>query len=245
MYKDASCNDYIGNSVDIEALAFDDSEMENYYDKDCISCSAADSYSLITDDAITSGQDYTYPLCSIAYQVAGKCDRSMSSSFSSSSSSSQSQYESSENQEANEETVCNFIESLVERNYGETGEIVLRSSVFNMENWQHPGEYVKVVQEATMLQRLVLTGSAVLFFALLTYAGYLTKKLVYRKAWRPPHSVTSPYAGSTYMANASAVTEAGRLSRASSGIMALRSMSGDGASTFGGDVSTMAHSQIV
>ena len=91
MYKDQYCNEFIGDTADITestGMGFDDGELKNYYDKDCISCSAEESYSLITDDTLGSGQDLTYPLCSLAYQVSGKCDRYMSSSFMSSSSNS-------------------------------------------------------------------------------------------------------------------------------------------------------------
>jgi len=63
-------------------MSFDDSDLKNYYGKDCISCSAEESYSLITDDTLGSGSDLTYPLCSLAYQVSGKCNRYMSSSVS-------------------------------------------------------------------------------------------------------------------------------------------------------------------
>ena len=148
------------------------------------------------------------------------------------------------NQEANEEQVCTFIESLVESNYNEKGEVVLRSVNFNTENWQHPGEYVKVVQEASAFQKFALTISMMVFFSLFGYAIYLTKKLVYRKPWRPPRRVTSPYAGGVSAKSISAVSEAGRMSRASSGIVQLRSMSGEGASVYNENAST-AHSQLV
>lgn len=149
-----------------------------------------------------------------------------------------------ENQEANEEQVCTFIESLVERNYDERGEVVLRSAYFNADNWQHPGEYVKVVREASVLQKLALTFSMMVFFGLFGYSVYLTKKLVYRKPWRPPRSVISPYAGGVDAKSISAVSEAGRLSRACSGIVQLRSMSGEGASVYNENAS-LANSQLV
>lgn len=149
-----------------------------------------------------------------------------------------------ENQESNEEDVCNFIESLVEHNYDEKGEVVLRSANFNVEHWHNPGEYVKVVQQASPLQRLSLGLSMLIFFSLFGYAVYLTKKLVYRKPWRPPRSVVSPYGGGADSKTASAVAEAGRLSRAWSGIAQLRSMSGEGASVYQENGST-AHSQLV
>lgn len=84
MYTDQYCNEFIGEASEIaeaSGMSFDDGELKNYYNKDCISCSAEESYSLITDDVLGSGEDLTYPLCSLAYQVSGKCDRYMSTSF--------------------------------------------------------------------------------------------------------------------------------------------------------------------
>lgn len=83
IYNDQYCNEYAGDASDMTdsaGMTFDDGDLKDYYDKDCISCSAEESYSLITDDVLGSGSDLTYPLCSLAYQVSGKCDRYMSSS---------------------------------------------------------------------------------------------------------------------------------------------------------------------
>lgn len=132
----------------------------------------------------------------------------------------------------------------MERNYNEQGEIVLRTQYFNPDNWQHPGEYVKVVQGATAFQKIALSISMMFFFCLFGYAAYLTKKLVYRKPWRPPRSVITPYAGGADAKTMSAVSEAGRLSRACSGIVQLRSMSGEGTSVYNENAS-MANSQLV
>lgn len=140
--------------------------------------------------------------------------------------------------------MCEFIESLVEQNYDEKGEVVLRSMYFNPENWQNPGEYVKVVRQASNFQRFALTVSMMVFFGLMSYAAYLTKKLVYRKPWRPPQRVTSPYHGGRDMRAAAAVTEAGRLSRGASGIVALRSLS-DVGSVYNENASSVANSHLV
>ena len=151
-----------------------------------------------------------------------------------------------DNQEANEDTICEFIESLVERNYDERGEVVLRSAYFDPEHWTNPGEYVKVVRSATAFQRVFLALSMLLFFSLFGYAIYLTKKLVYRKPWCPPRSVISPYAaGFDGDEKASVISEAGRLSRLNSGIVQIRAMASmDGGSVYNENAS-MANSQIV
>jgi hypothetical protein len=150
------------------------------------------------------------------------------------------------NQEANEETICNFIESLVERNYDERGEVVLRSAYFDPEHWNNPGEYVKIVRAATPFQKLALGVSMLLFFSLFGYAVHLTKKLVYRKPWRPPRSVIAPYAsGLVADDQASVISEAGRLSRINSGVVHIRQMASiDAASVYNENAST-ANSQIV
>jgi len=121
---------------------------------------------------------------------------------------------------------------------------VLLSTYFNPDNWNNPREYVKVAREATAFQKIFLGLSMVLFFGLFGYAVYLTKKLVYRKPWRPPTSVTSPYVGGRDARFASAASEAGRVSRASSGIAQLRSMSGEGTSIYNENAS-LANSQLV
>ena len=123
------------------------------------------------------------------------------------------------NQYSNEDQVCDYIESLVENNYDESGEIYMRNREFELSNWQDPHEYAKVVTGASPFQILFLVVSIGIFLSLLVYSCYLSKKLRHRMPWRPPTSVISPYATSASVAGGSmaAVSEAGRVSRVNSG----------------------------
>ena len=78
LYGDAYCTDYIGDHSNVQEFTgqkFDDADLSNYYDKNCISCLADDGFSLITDDAISSNEDLTYPLCSVLYENSAKCNK--------------------------------------------------------------------------------------------------------------------------------------------------------------------------
>jgi len=77
IYSDEYCDQYVGDIVDVQqytGMAFDDEELINYYDKDCISCKASESFSLVTDDAL-GASSYTYPLCNVLYDNSAKCNR--------------------------------------------------------------------------------------------------------------------------------------------------------------------------
>jgi hypothetical protein len=81
IYKDAFCSVYLGDEQDIQQYTgykFDSSELQFYYDKACISCSAIDGFSLITDDALMASRDITYPLCAMLYENSAKCNRALS-----------------------------------------------------------------------------------------------------------------------------------------------------------------------
>jgi hypothetical protein len=142
----------------------------------------------------------------------------------------------SSSQYADEDKVCEFIESLVENNYDEYGEIYISSTEFELRHWSHPSEYAKIVTHASPAQIFFLFVSICSFLSLSLYSCYLTKKLHYRMPWRPPRSVLSPYASSASVAGGSlaAVSAVGRVSRVNSGIVAMRSRSGEGMSMYDG-----------
>jgi hypothetical protein len=139
-------------------------------------------------------------------------------------------------QYSNEDRVCDFIASLVENNYDEYGEIYIRNTEFQLAHWQDPGEYTKIVSYASPGQMFFLVVSICTFLGLSLYSCYLTKKLHYRMPWRPPTSVLAPYASSASVAGGSlaAVSAAGRESRVNSGIVAMRSRSGEGMAMYDG-----------
>ncbi|KAL7570442.1 hypothetical protein ACA910_017273 [Epithemia clementina (nom. ined.)] len=221
IYSDQYCSEFIGDEVDISDFTgqnFDDKELQSYYSKTCLSCSAADGYSLITDDALGAADEgLTYPLCTALYQNSAKCNMYAANIL---------QYNDDEvNQEMNEEEVCQFIESMHDQSYNEYGVVLLDGKEFSL------GSKRRFFSKASPLQRVGLFFSIGTFLALSIYSVYLSKKLYYRKPWRPPRSVHSPFSsGASVSASANAVSEAGRLSRANSGIMAMRS--GEGSSYY-------------
>lgn len=81
IYEDENCNTYVGKDFNFDndqngsnGLSFDDEDLKTYYDGNCISCQASDSYALVTDDAYGT-QEYTYPLCSVLYDYSAKCNK--------------------------------------------------------------------------------------------------------------------------------------------------------------------------
>lgn len=137
-----------------------------------------------------------------------------------------------------------MISNLVLNTYDEYGEIFIRED-FDFHNWRKKDEYSKLVRRASSSQIITLTTSILVCLGLFLYSCYLHKKLLFRKAWVPPPRVTRPFAGGY---NGDAMTEAGRMSRLQSGIVALRSADSvdGGASQTGGrtmnDISTLTPS---
>jgi len=230
MYSDQYCTDFTGDEETVAQFTgqkFDDDELSNYYDKTCISCQASEGFSLITDDAISQNQDLTYPLCSVLYESSAKCNKYASDTLA---------YSDDEwNQAMNEDEVCDFLEAMNDHSYNEYGQLYLGSNDL--------GEWFDDPRASTG-QKMLLLLSLASFVFLAVYSAYLTKKLIYRKPWRPPRNVHSPYSSGAYASGpARAVAEAGRVSRANSGIVALRS--GDGSSSMRdawGDNDTYARS---
>ena len=83
----------------------------------------------------------------------------------------------SEIQADDELNVCNFVDSLMENNYDETGEIWLKSASFDIANWQSLQEYQKEVSRMTPVQMFFLIASLFLMLGLFIYAVYLYSKI--------------------------------------------------------------------
>lgn len=121
------------------------------------------------------------------------------------------------------ENACPFIESLVENNYDESGQVIL-SNEFNFSNWKSKQEYVNVVRTATKGQKISAVVSFTIAAILFGYAMYLHRKLVFRKPWKPPRHANDPISD-YYRSAFDSRAEAGRISRSNSGIMQNRSFS--------------------
>jgi hypothetical protein len=118
------------------------------------------------------------------------------------------------NQEATEQEVCDFIESLVMNTYDEYGEINLQNMYFNMAKWKDFAEYTKVVSPAQIFGLVI---SILLFLGLLMYSFYLHHKL---------HKDMQGRQWYYSQRHDPKVNLAGRVSRTHSGIMVNRSRSG-------------------
>ena len=155
-------------------------------------------------------------------------------------------------QKETQETVCTFIGSLIQNTYNEYGEIIIQQD-FHFYNWQSKLEYFNLARKASPAQIFGIIISFASSLALLVYSCYLHKKLFFRRPWRPPKSITSPVPGSGFsVASGYARTEAGRLSRNNSGIIAMRSTDmserggggGGGGRVTHGDMSYATHGDI-
>jgi hypothetical protein len=77
IYDDEDCTDYVGDIVDLEqftGMTFDKQGMALYDDGKCISCLDGDEFSLYSDNSATGGEG-VYELCSVLFEVGGKCNR--------------------------------------------------------------------------------------------------------------------------------------------------------------------------
>jgi hypothetical protein len=88
MYSDDTCSNYVGDAADAADYTqqtFDDAELQNYYDTDCISCNAEQAFGLISDSdygATSDGSPPGNPLCPALYDASAKCNIHMAESYS-------------------------------------------------------------------------------------------------------------------------------------------------------------------
>jgi hypothetical protein len=77
IFDDENCVNYIGDIVDLQqftGMTFDKQGMALYDDGKCISCLERDEFSLYSDSSSTGGEG-VYELCSVLFEVGGKCNR--------------------------------------------------------------------------------------------------------------------------------------------------------------------------
>jgi hypothetical protein len=123
----------------------------------------------------------------------------------------------SEQQADNEKAVCGFLESLIENNYDEYGEIYTND--VNFADWQNVQQYKNMARSVSSLQLSGILFFVVVSLALFLYSCYLNHKLRVRIPWTPyTHGQDNPVDYLDY-------GEAGRLSRINSGILMMRSRS--------------------
>lgn len=150
-------------------------------------------------------EDGVYEICGYLYQSAAKCNRYMDVETS---------YKGSKQQQQNEKKVCNFVESLIENNYDEYGEIIQQGDAWEIAKWKQVNAFKgDIVTRASKVQILGMVFSIGLCLSLFGYSFYLRHKLMHRRAWR--HGMWTHQRAE----------EAGRVARASSGITMQRSLS--------------------
>ncbi|CAB9503904.1 expressed unknown protein [Seminavis robusta] len=209
IYEDEYCSSYVGDVVDLQqvtGLKYEDDYLSPYYPKQCISCTARESYDLVTDDEIQNEENEgLYEVCGVLYEQAAKCNRYLGEDDT---------YQGQFEQEANEQDVCNFVASLVENNYDEYGEAILESPEWTLAKWKSINAYRQDLVRTSSGQILGIVFSVGLVAALAIYAIYLRYKLTRRLPW------------SLGFGKSSAADQAGKIGRVSSGITMQRSMSG-------------------
>ena len=120
--------------------------------------------------------------------------------------------------------------------YNEFGDPIVLDD-FNPSRWKSGKEYVKLVRRASPLQLIFLIGSFGTCVFLVGYTLYLYKKLMFKAPWIAPSRVTRLYSGlGDGMYKSDPKWEAGRISRAESGIVSMRtavSVEGEASQTGG------------
>jgi hypothetical protein len=247
--------------------AFDDKELKAYYSKECMSCVASESYSLYTDDSY-GDQIYplcaelhdTSAQCNLhlsgsdsdKYDVSSESAAAVSlvvdflSFWNIGPLNSQNYvclYEltnepQSDEQADNEEAVCGMIESLIENNYDEYGEIYIFE--VDLTKWQNVQQYKNMARAVSSFQLSVILLSIGVSLGLFLYSCYLNHKL----RVRIPTSWTPYTHGQENRVDYLDYTESGGSSRLNSGILMMRSRSPAETSTRSGDfVGTLDTSQ--
>lgn len=206
---------FADNTCDTYLKSMSSGNYQLYYAKDCLECNYKESFGLIDDNAY----DYdatNNPMCSALFESSAQCHENVKDG-------SALAYDNADGNAAqNDNNVCTFVESLLENNYDETGEVYIQED-FEYQNWKRGSEYTKLFRKASVGQLLGLFVSMGTCFGLLGYAVYLHKKLLFRKPWIPPKSVFPSSPDPDDDAASVAISEAGRLSRRSSGIVNNRS----------------------
>jgi len=176
IFKDEDCTEFVGNQINLayySGINVDNTNLGFYSSPSCISCLNKNSYALYDDD--NDGNE-AYELCDYLFRSSAQCNRYMSYD--------ENDIYLSEQQAENEGKVCNFVESLIENNYDEYGEIMLGfGETFNIANWYLRSEYQNVTGKISSVQVIGLIFSVTLVFGLFIYAAYLHSKVT--RIWRP------------------------------------------------------------
>ena len=143
-------------------------------------------------------------MCSALYEVSAPCNMHMNNFE-------QISYLLSAQERSQEKRYCTFIDNIVSGSYDETGEVVLKNTEFDINDWRNIEQYKKIRMPAD--QAIMLSLSVILVFALLAAAIVTNRQLQRRSTpWRPKR-----------------VDDSTSLARQNSGIVMGRSRSGPGA----------------
>jgi len=212
LFDDEYCTNYVGDSYDINTITGLDITKETlmqYYNNDCIACKESD---LMFQDADEDGNDNEITgVCENLYAASGKCNKYMYSA-------NQQSYQSSA-QANNENTVCNYISSVVTGNYDEKGYIYFDAGDYSSNN--------KYNEFANDLYRVeIVTGGQVmglLIFSTAVLAFMIWSCVLHNKISKK--SMDGLASGTQYRNNPGSVGRGAtkELPRQNSGIMMCRS----------------------
>lgn len=164
------------------------------------------------------------PMCSMLYQLSGKCNKQLSlptsTAYQYQEEQDWEQIYQSQQQETNEEAVCSFVESLKSRSYNEYGQVI-----FNGGSWTNPTQWSSEFKvESRMLSGGKKFAITVLSFAVAVvavWACFLHSTLARKNIpWRPRRKAGALDIDPTHIA------------RQNSGIVLGRSRSGPGSTPF-------------
>lgn len=163
-------------------------------------------------------------MCSMLYQLSGKCNKHLSLPTYASNTYQEAQdweqiYQS-QQQETNEEAVCSFVESLKSRSYDEFGQVILNSG-----SWKNPTQWSYEFQaESRQLsggQKFAITMLSFAVAVMGVWACFLHSTLARKNIpWRPRRKPGELDTDPTHIA------------RQNSGIVLGRSRSGPGSAPF-------------
>jgi len=198
VYSDAYCSEYIGHSVDIEnfmGIEMNNDTLKEYYNSDlepCIPCRAADQLYLDIEQfsKYTGNKNYKNEydddgegineLCTTLYQSSARCDQHFRS------------YNRLKYTYYNVDQMklsCDFIESVINRNYDEFGFIKLSQNASTPNSWLQSSvyyqEYGHYVQEVTPGQIFGLCVSILACAILGLWSWALNRSLSKKGPWRP------------------------------------------------------------
>jgi len=164
LFHDEYCSSYAGDTYDVNTITGLDVTSETlrtYYNNDCIACKESElAFQDADEDADGDDNDIT-EVCETLYAASAKCNKYMYAATSSSA------YQS-DAQANNENTVCNFITSVVTGSYDENGYIYFDAGKYSSDNsyndFANDLYRVEIVTAGQLIGLLLFSTVVIAFF---------------------------------------------------------------------------------